>query len=132
MSCHGLEVRIPFLDPEFTELYLSLPKHMRMALPQEVLYRKKEAFQDGTSSNEKSWFQIIQDHVDKIVSDDEFNSNGYDFNKPDTKEKYYYRRVFEKHFGEKSKEVIPYYWLPRWCGNISDPSARVLEVYKKK
>jgi asparagine synthase (glutamine-hydrolysing) len=151
MSCHGLEVRIPFLDPEFVELYLSLPKHIRMAsygmekqlfrdafintnlLPHEVLYRKKEAFSDGTSSNEKSWFQIIQEEVDRNISDEEFqsNKNKYDFNRPDTKEKYYYRKVFEEHFGSKSKHVIPYYWLPKWCGNVSDPSARVLEVYKK-
>jgi asparagine synthase (glutamine-hydrolysing) len=151
MSCHGLEVRIPFLDPEFVDLYLSLPKVLRSAsygiekqmfrdafrntnlLPNEVLYRKKEAFSDGTSSNEKSWFQIIQEDIDRIVSDEEFNQNKdrYDFNRPDTKEKYYYRKVFEEHFGEKSRKVIPYYWLPKWCGNVSDPSARVLEVYKK-
>jgi asparagine synthase (glutamine-hydrolysing) len=151
MSCHGLEVRIPFLDPEFVELYLSLPKHMRMAsygmekqlfrdafrntnlLPNEVLYRKKEAFSDGTSSNEKSWFQIIQEYIDKIISDEEFekNKDKYKHNKPDTKEKYYYRKIFEEYYGSKSEKVIPYYWLPKWCGNIIDPSARVLEVYKK-
>ena len=153
MACHGLEVRIPFLDPSFVELYLSLPKNLRVAngkggrmekqlfrdafkdtklLPLEVLYRKKEAFSDGTSSNEKSWFQIIQEHIDTLISDEEFNKQKdiYDFNKPDTKEKYYYRKKFEEYFGSKSYEVIPYYWLPKWCGNVTEPSARVLEVYK--
>lgn len=154
MSCHGLEVRIPFLDPQFVELYLSLDMKLRMAnrdeksmekqlfrdsfndmnlLPPYVLYRKKEAFSDGTSANEKSWFQIIQEHIDKIITDEEFeiNKNKYEFNTPDTKEKYYYRKKFEEYYGDKSVDVIPYYWLPKWCGDVKDPSARVLEVYKK-
>lgn len=28
-------------------------------LPLDVLYRKKEAFSDGVSSKEKSWYQIL-------------------------------------------------------------------------
>jgi asparagine synthase (glutamine-hydrolysing) len=148
MSCHGLEVRIPFLDPYFVNFYLSLPPDLRMAgqnnrmekqlfrdafrdtnlLPSEVLYRRKEAFSDGTSTQEKSWFQIIQEHMNKIVSDEEFKSHSYG-KEVDTKEKFYYKKVFEKHFGSKSFSVIPYYWLPKWCGDITEPSARVLDVY---
>ena len=148
MSCHGLEVRIPFLDPEFVELYLSLPKDLRMAskgiekqlfrdafketnlLPEEVLYRRKEAFSDGTSSNEKSWFQIIQEYINNLVSDEEFEQHNYG-KEVNTKEKYYYKKIFEQKFGKKSFGVIPYYWLPKWCGEITEPSARVLEVYKQ-
>ncbi len=152
MACHGLEVRIPFLDPEFIELYLSFDREIRMAskgiekqlfrdafkeeniLPQEVLYRKKEAFSDGTSSNEKSWFEHIRDYIDKLVSDEEFEDmrHNYEFNKPDTKEKYYYRKLFEFNYGDKAKTVIPYYWLPKWSGNITEPSARILDIYKNK
>lgn len=146
MSCHGLEVRIPFLDPEFVELYLSLPKMSRMAsigmekqlfrdafkhtklLPKEVLYRRKEAFSDGTSTNEKSWYQIVQEHINGLISDEEFRNHKYG-EEVDSKEKYYYKKIFEKYFGEKSFHVIPYYWLPKWCGNITEPSARVLDVY---
>jgi asparagine synthase (glutamine-hydrolysing) len=151
MACHGLEVRIPFLDTKFIDLYLSIDNKLRMAkgsiekqlfrdsfkeeniLPEQVLYRKKEAFSDGTSCNDKSWYKIIQEHIEEIVSDEEFNMMGskYVFNKPDTKEKYYYRKIFEEYYGDKSKNVIPYYWLPKWSGNITEPSARVLEVYKK-
>jgi asparagine synthase (glutamine-hydrolysing) len=152
MACHGLEVRIPFLDPEFIELYLSLDSEMRMAsrgmekqlfrdafreenlLPSKVLYRRKEAFSDGTSSNDKSWYEHIQEYIDKLVSDEEFEEmrTRYKFNGPDSKEKYYYRKVFELHFGGKAEGVIPYYWLPKWSGNITEPSARVLDAYKKK
>jgi hypothetical protein len=28
------------------------------------------------------------------------------------------------------ENVIKYYWLPNWCGDIKEPSARVLKVYK--
>ena len=149
MSCHGLEVRIPFLDPEFTTFFLGLSKEERMAsrgiekqlfrdafcethlLPNEVLYRKKEAFSDGTSSKEKSWFEILQDHIDLIISDEEFEveRNKFTWNTPNTKEKYYYRKMFVQHFGSKSEKVIPYEWLPKWCGEVKDPSARVLSVY---
>jgi asparagine synthase (glutamine-hydrolysing) len=148
MSCHGLEVRIPFLDPEFVELYLSLPIDLRMAsrgiekqlfrdafkdtdyLPHEVLYRRKEAFSDGTSSLEKSWFEILQEHIGGLVSDEEFMNHKYGV-EVDSKEKYYYKKIFEKNFGEKCFGVIPYYWLPKWCGNVMEPSARVLDVYSK-
>lgn len=147
MSCHGLEVRIPFLDPDFVQLYLSLPASLRRAgtgrmekqlfrdafrdtnlLPSDVLYRRKEAFSDGTSGNEKSWFRMVQEHLDEIVSDEEFEEHGYG-DDVDTKEKYYYKKIFEKYFGIKSFDLIPYYWLPKWCGDITEPSARVLDVY---
>jgi hypothetical protein len=29
----------------------------------------------------------------------------------------------------KTSEIIPYFWLPQWCGDIKEPSARVLTVY---
>jgi hypothetical protein len=42
---------------------------------------------------------------------------------PHTKEAYYYRQVFEELFPECS-HLIPYYWMPKWSGNTSDPSAQ--------
>lgn len=33
------------------------------ALPKSVLWRKKEAFSDGVSSKEKSWYQMVRSHV---------------------------------------------------------------------
>ena len=35
---------------------------------------KKEAFSDGVSSVEKSWFEIIQDDLDVKISDEEFDT----------------------------------------------------------
>jgi len=28
--------------------------------------------------------------------------------------------------------LLPYYWLPKWSGNLIDPSARILNVYDKE
>ena len=101
-------------------------------LPDEVLWRMKEGMSDGVSSQKKGWFQIIQDHVNQKMSDDHFNSEikKYSFNPPKTKEALYFREIYNNHFKSADK-LIPYYWLPKWCGDISEASARVLDVYKK-
>lgn len=40
------------------------PITMQPYLPKEILWRTKEAFSDGVSSNNRSWFEIIQQHLD--------------------------------------------------------------------
>ena len=84
-------------------------------LPKEVLWRKKEAFSDGCSSVERSWHKIIQEHVDKEISDEEFEleKTKYTHNPPQIKESLYYRRIFDKYYPGR-ENVIPYYWLPNW------------------
>jgi len=71
ISRWGLEGRVPFLDPEFIKAYWSIPAELRHPkykgiekwwlrkafdglnlLPDEVLWRKKEAFSDGVSNKE--------------------------------------------------------------------------------
>lgn len=153
----GLEGRMAFLDPEFISSYWNIPSHLRMPthkgvekwwlrkafdetniIPDEVLWRKKEAFSDGVSSKEKSWFQIIQEHIDTQVSDEEFTTQ----NKWEcpTKESYYYKKIFVEFFGEKNLKIIPHYWQSKFLedGTIidfnekfkySDPSARTLSTY---
>lgn len=154
ISRWGLEGRVPLLDPEFIKAYWSIPPESRMPtyknmekwwlreafvetdiLPQEVLWRKKEAFSDGVSG-EKSWYQIIQEWVEDKVTDEELVSNRFTYCKPVTKEAYYYRKLFCNIFGENRQKVIPDYWQPRWSANkkevtaYMDPSARVLDVYQ--
>jgi hypothetical protein len=36
---------------------------------------------------------------------------------------------FERLFNKNSVNVIPYFWLPKWVGDIKEPSARVLDIY---
>ena len=151
ISDNGLEARVPFLDKEFVRYIMSIPSKFKMfggdkiekkllrdafanmnLLPNEVLYRKKEAFSDGVSSVEKSWFQIIQEKLEKEISDEELveSQKKYMYNMPETKEALYYRRIFEKHF-EGHSNIIPHFWMPnpKWC-NVKDPSARILNTYK--
>ena len=42
-------------------------------------------------------------------------------------------KIWEEYFSTnmETSKVIPYFWLPKWCGDIKEPSARVLQVYKK-
>lgn len=151
MSGNGLEVRLPFADPDIIDYVFSLPPELTAPkdglekallresfsnmniLPDDVLWRHKEALSDGCSSVQKSWFQIIQDKIDTIISDEEYNANKdkYTFNQPFTKESYYYRKKFVEYFGdsEEKAKLIPHFWMPKWTDTV-DPSARTLSVYK--
>ena len=154
ISCHGLEARTPFLDRTFVHEYLSVPISIRnhnnenniekyllrqsvnsmdpSLLPSSVLWRTKEAFSDGVSSHENSWYTIIQSKLDKKYSDDEFiqKSKQYIINPPTTKEQLYYREIFETHYPNQA-HVIPCFWMPKYC-HATDSSARHLDVYKKR
>jgi len=150
IAYNGLEARIPFLNAELIDYVLKTDPRLRVPidkiekwllrksfegtnyLPNEILWRKKEAFSDGVSQINKSWYEIIQEHLDDIYSNDEFDelSKIFIFNKPHTKESLYYRIKFCEYFTEKSSHIIPYFWLPNWCGNIKEPSARILKSYE--
>ena len=45
------------------------------------------------------------------------------------KESLYYREVFNENYKDCDK-TIPYYWLPKWSGDIVEPSARILNCYE--
>lgn len=148
ISSQGLEARVPFSDKEFVQTYMSINPSLRVShsriekyllrkafseshlLPNEVLWRYKEAFSDGVSKPERSWHNVIKEHIDKVVSDAEFQqeSGKFSVNTPPSKEAYYYRKVFETYYPNMA-HVIPQFWLPRWSDNIQDPSARELDVY---
>lgn len=149
MAYHWLEVRLPFADTKFVELITSVDPKLRMPqwwiekyllrkafdgtglLPDEILWRSKEAFSDWVSNIKKSWFEQVQDHIENIISDEEYKKERSKFKHctPTSKESYYYRKKFIEYFGEQHSKVIPYFWLPRWSGNIKDPSARKLSTY---
>jgi asparagine synthase (glutamine-hydrolysing) len=99
-------------------------------LPYDVLWRKKEAFSDGVSSRNRSWYQIIQDNLETKYVDADFETNEVNYHlRPPTKEALYYRLIFNELFDPMAAAVIPYYWMPKWSGDAKDPSARVLKVY---
>ena len=98
ISSNGLEPRTPFLDKTFVNLILSLPLYYRnhnnfgcsekyllrnafrekyfrdnygrQILPDNILYRKKEAFSDGVSSKEKSLYLILQEMISKKLNNE--------------------------------------------------------------
>ncbi len=98
-------------------------------LPDEVLWRKKEAFSDGVSSTERSWFQIIKEFIDKKYTDEEYKElkKKYEYNQPYDKESLYYREIFEKYYPNQS-HLIPYFWRHPFSTQL-DPSARLLSNY---
>lgn len=42
----------------------------------------------------------------------------------------YFRELFNKYYKGFGK-TIPYYWLPKWCGNVTEASARALPCYQE-
>ena len=139
----------PFLDRSFVQVYLSIPDHIRChktngvyekhllrsaiefmkpeLLPNEILWRTKEAFSDGVSSNETPWYKTIQNKIEDL----NINTNTiYQHLQPQTPEQYYYRSLFES-FYPNCGEIVPYFWMPKYV-NATDPSARTLFLMEKK
>jgi asparagine synthase (glutamine-hydrolysing) len=121
MAAHGLETRTPYLDKNFVQLVRSIPIRfltssayrieksvLRQAfqeyLPSEIISRKKEAFSDGVNATNTAWFHNLID------------------------EKMFYKSIFNQYYPGRLS-IIPYYWMPRWSPETSDPSARTLNVY---
>jgi len=143
ISSNGLEARTPFLDKNFVQTYLSIPAEVRFIemkgtkiekyllrdafdktnlLPHNVLWRTKEAFSDGVSTQQESWFETIQNFAKEKYKD--MNMDG------PTAEKYWYRELFNQYY-PNCKEVIPYMWMPKFV-EATDASARTLDIYKSK
>jgi asparagine synthase (glutamine-hydrolysing) len=130
ISSHGLEARTPFLDRAFVEAYLSIPPTLRFTgsekellrkaffgvLPNEILWRKKEAFSDGVSSLQKPWYSIIQDHIATLIQD---------YDETLSMEQYYYKKIYDSKY---SVDLRPYYWMPKYT-DAKDCSARTLKNY---
>ncbi|KAJ3616559.1 hypothetical protein Zmor_011831 [Zophobas morio] len=132
----GLEARVPFLDTQFLEVCMSLdPAHkmvnpqevdsegrkkiekyiLRKAfdcpeqpyLPEEILWRQKEQFSDGVGYG---WIDLLKEFAEKAITDRMLADAKlrFPFNTPLTKEAYYYRSEFERHFPEpQTAELVP-------------------------
>ena len=77
------------------------------------------------SASKPGLVKRIKEFVDTQITDEYFeqNKNKYTHNTPVLKESFYYREIFEKHYQGRGN-VIPYFWMPKWCGDMIDPSAR--------
>ena len=168
VASNGLEARVPYLAHQFIDFYFQVDPVLRICrphtlssgqtnvyekyllrksfdstglLPECVLWRKKEAFSDGVSSEAKSWYQIVQEMVEEKITDDQFEYLTKSYYKnyieltgekivvPHTKEALYYHMIFDE-FYPGQLHTIPYYWMPKWIEGATDPSARTLQIYK--
>lgn len=156
ISSNGLEPRTPFLDRSFVQYYLNLHPLLRYhagngqcekflirsafseerflnsdgkpLLPKSILWRTKEAFSDGVSKTTRSLYQIIQEFVSlKIQKEDANKWNLLCHNTPDTTEKIYYRKIFDKMYPNMAN-ILPYFWMPNYV-EAKDASARTLVIY---
>jgi len=142
---HGLEARVPFLDLAFLQTVLgTMPEYkqpdrstekcekyiLRKAfddyekpyLPDEILWRQKEQFSDGVGY---SWVDALMEHTSAKVSEAEMSGAALVFphNTPHSKEAYYYRRLFVRHFSGTPAAHTVMKWIPTWQEN-KDPSGR--------
>jgi len=99
-------------------------------LPNKILWRKKEAFSDGVSSQGNSLYQIIQNRIamqmNVLHAINSVNSEKMVEANIDT-EKKYYKEIFVDYFSN-CQHIIPYYWMPKYV-ETNDPSARTLDFY---
>eukprot|EP00565_Helicotheca_tamesis_P007196 CAMPEP_0185737096 /NCGR_PEP_ID=MMETSP1171-20130828/29634_1 /TAXON_ID=374046 /ORGANISM="Helicotheca tamensis, Strain CCMP826" /LENGTH=540 /DNA_ID=CAMNT_0028407933 /DNA_START=50 /DNA_END=1669 /DNA_ORIENTATION=+ len=112
---HSLEARVPFFDvdniatvmrvdpsdklitEDKCEKYM-LRKLYEEILPKEVVWRTKAMQCEGVGM---TWVKVLQEHISaNLVSDADFAkaSEQFPHNTPKTKEEYYYRSIFEKHY----------------------------------
>tara|TARA_B100000524_G_scaffold306807_1_gene182193 strand:- start:2503 stop:3375 length:873 start_codon:yes stop_codon:yes gene_type:complete len=116
-------------------------------LPEEILYRQKEAFSDGVSCKKRSLFDIVGDHAKKFIQNNiqdiehlknyknikELTLKHPDMKKiqnhllPNTYEQFYYRYLFEQQYPGLGY-IIPKFWMPKYS-KVTDPSARKLDCY---
>lgn len=176
ISACGIEARTPFLDYSVIKALMRIAPELRRNfgdkkekwllrkafaglgyLPDEIIWRPKEAFSDGISSEEESWHLILQkciadycrtkklthraeilglhkmDRLPELVN----GSWVYPEISPDqplfqTPESYYYFYLFNQMFGPGTAQVLPHgYWVPKWSETL-EPSARALSHYKKE
>ena len=114
MSAWGVEARVPFLDKEFLDAAMRINPADKMIrdgriekqilreafsylLPDDIAWRQKEQFSDGVGYG---WIDAVKDFTDGQVSDAEMAraAGRFPFNTPDSKEAYWFRKVFEQHF----------------------------------
>ena len=152
MAAHGLESRSPFLDRQFVSVARGLPTDvlrprpgvvekaiLRTAfsetglLPEKVLWRRKEAFSDGISRAEKSWFEMARAEGERLAGSTtgwKEKAATYTVNPPPTPEAFWYRELFHEAYPEAAAEAAtPAMWMPRFVAGATDPSARTLNLY---
>lgn len=129
MMAWGVEARVPFLDVEFLDVAMRMDAAAKMVrpgpqggrpiekavlreafqgyLPDGILWRQKEQFSDGVGYG---WIDGLKAHADAHVTDADFAAaeQRFPINPPQTREAYFYRRIFEQQFpGDGCASTVP-------------------------
>ena len=124
-----------------------LDSRNRQLLPEDILFRKKEAFSDGVSKQDRSLYTIIQEFANTFIENLIKENNYLKGNKsiknltklhpnmihtdehllPSTSEQYMYRYYFELYYPGLGY-ILPKFWMPKYS-DTNDPSARQLKCY---
>ena len=152
VSCHGLELRVPFLDKQFLKMALGLPGELRHPknvmekyilrksfekddsgnpyIPEEILWRRKEGFSDGVGSVENPWYVRIQENVKEEFSETDLErARELGLCEPVTPESVYYFKMYHNYYKE-TEAPIPHHWMPKWQ-DTNDPSGRIIPAFSE-
>jgi asparagine synthase (glutamine-hydrolysing) len=159
LAAWGVEGRVPFLDLDFLDISMNINPKDKMVkpnkieksilreafkgdLPDEILWRQKEQFSDGVGY---SWIDSLKEFTNNHVSDFDFNNRKtlYPINTPQSKEEFYYRMIFNKHYPDAcSVKCVPssksvacsteeaLKWDKNFS-NMNDPSGRSIKNVHK-
>lgn len=116
-SAHGLVARVPFLDADLVSYVTRIPPSLKLyqgdpaiekwilrralegALPEEILWRRKAKFWEGSGVGE-NLAQLVSEQVSPAdFARERRLENGWVLN---TREELAYYRIFREHFGELS------------------------------
>jgi asparagine synthase (glutamine-hydrolysing) len=143
---YSVEPRSPFTCYTFYELYLSIPPKYRDCignkiekellrnafrefLPDNVLWRQKEAFSDGVSSNEDSWFKTIQKFAKEENSKmtTQLDTSLLKKPLPYDDESLYIRNQYWQYYPKQ--EYLEHYWTTKWSEKNVVSARELTDVY---
>ena len=137
-SCHGLELRVPFLDRELISAAIQIPGHYRLpvggvekhllrtafrnlGINDRLLFRQKERMSDGVGG---SWVPAIINYAVSQLGQD---PNALKTNDRMKYEKQFYKQVYMKYY---PYDTILFREMPNWAMSeqtdevmIEDPNA---------
>lgn len=151
---HGIEARVPFMDTDLLDFVMDVDPELKRPLPNvagrpgriekwllraafddpadpylpgSVLWRQKEAFEDGVGY---TWIDALREHAQRSVSDAELAEAGERFphQTPRTKEAFLYREIFSRDFPSSDAAACVGWWTTRWEAN-DDPSGRAATMH---
>ena len=143
-SAWGVEARVPFLGKQFLEIAMKIHPSLKACkdpitgdpriekyclrqafvddenpyLPDHVLWRQKEQFSDGVGYEWIDSLRALAEHevTDLMMKQAKFL---FPFNTPKTKENYYYRSIFIKHFPQPCAAATVKYEPSIACSTVA-------------